>query len=164
MSHPWKGLNTTWLVTGDFVDKQRDDEKLTFRTVSSGSVLFVRSNLLQSKDLYFSYLRLGLIRHRRNWRSSHLFLECLVRFYRTRIREADILINICVGIQIVLSRSLPLIGSPSNVRFSVSLFVNKVTSDESRRVQSFSRVLLFVTFVTEVSLHSMETEPQIWDF
>ena len=46
----------------------------TFLTVSSGSVLFTRSNLLKRKDLCFSCLRLGLIRHRRSLRSSHLFL------------------------------------------------------------------------------------------
>ena len=46
----------------------------TFLTDSSGSVLFTRSNLLKRKDLRFSCLRLGLIRHRRSLRSSHLFL------------------------------------------------------------------------------------------
>ena len=45
----------------------------TFLTVSSGSVLFSRSNLLKREDLWFSCLRLVLIRHRRNLRSSHLF-------------------------------------------------------------------------------------------
>ncbi len=44
----------------------------TFLTASSGSVLFSRSNLLKRKDLCFSWLRLGLIRHRRSLRSSHL--------------------------------------------------------------------------------------------
>jgi hypothetical protein len=44
----------------------------TFLTASPGSVLFSRSNLLKSKDLCFSCLRLGLIRHRRSLRSSHL--------------------------------------------------------------------------------------------
>ncbi len=45
----------------------------SFLTASSGSVLFRRSNLLKRKDLCFSCLRLGLIRHRRSKRSSHLF-------------------------------------------------------------------------------------------
>ncbi len=48
----------------------------TFLTVSPGSVLFSRSDLLKRKDLCFSCLRLGLIRHRRGLRSSHLFLKC----------------------------------------------------------------------------------------
>ena len=52
----------------------------TFLTVSSGSVLFSRSNLLKRKDLCFSCLRLGLIRHRRSKRSSHLFSSDLPRF------------------------------------------------------------------------------------
>ena len=45
----------------------------SFLTASPGSVLFSRSNLLKRKDLCFSCLRLGLIRHRRSKRSSHLF-------------------------------------------------------------------------------------------
>jgi hypothetical protein len=45
----------------------------TFLGSSSRSNLFNRSNLLKRKDLYFSCLRLGLIRHRRRLRSSHLF-------------------------------------------------------------------------------------------
>jgi hypothetical protein len=44
----------------------------TFLTASPRSVLFSRSNLLKRKDLCFSCLRLGLIRHRRSLRSSHL--------------------------------------------------------------------------------------------
>jgi hypothetical protein len=48
----------------------------TFLTASPGSVLFSRSNLLKRNDLCFSCLRLGLIRHRRSLRSSHLFLKC----------------------------------------------------------------------------------------
>jgi hypothetical protein len=43
-----------------------------FLTVSQGSVLFSRSNLLKRKDLCFSCLRLGLIRYRRSLRSSYL--------------------------------------------------------------------------------------------
>jgi hypothetical protein len=39
----------------------------TFLTASPGSVLFDRSNLLKRKDLCFSCLRLGLIRHRRSF-------------------------------------------------------------------------------------------------
>ena len=38
----------------------------TFLTASPGLVLFTRSNLLKRKDLCFSCLRLGLIRHRRS--------------------------------------------------------------------------------------------------
>ena len=52
----------------------------TFLTASPGSVLFSRSNLLKRKDLCFSCLRLGLIRHRRSLRSSHLFSSDLPRF------------------------------------------------------------------------------------
>ena len=44
----------------------------TFLTASPRSVLFTRSNLLKRKDLCFSCLRIGLIRHRRSLRSSHL--------------------------------------------------------------------------------------------
>jgi hypothetical protein len=54
----------------------------TFLTASPGSVLFSRSNLLKRKDLCFSCLRLGLIRHRRSLRSSHLFSSGLTRFCR----------------------------------------------------------------------------------
>ena len=53
----------------------------TFLTASPGSVLFSRSNLLKRKDLRFSWLRLGLVRHRRSLRSSLTpFLKCLPRF------------------------------------------------------------------------------------
>ena len=45
----------------------------TFLTDSRGSVLFSRSNLLKRNDLCFSCFRIGLIRHRRILRSSHLF-------------------------------------------------------------------------------------------
>jgi len=51
----------------------------TFLTVSTGSVLFSRSNLLKRKDLCFSCLRL---RHRRILRSSHLSSQVLPRFCR----------------------------------------------------------------------------------
>jgi hypothetical protein len=74
----------------------------TFLTASPGSVLFSRSNLLKRKDLCFSCLRLGLISHRRSLRSSHLFSSGLTRFCRVTTREADILVNISIGIQIVL--------------------------------------------------------------
>jgi hypothetical protein len=50
----------------------------TFLTASPGSVLFSRSTLLKRKDLCFSCLRLGLIRHRRSLRSSHLFSSGLL--------------------------------------------------------------------------------------
>ncbi len=59
----------------------------TFLTVSPRSVLFIRSNLLKRKDLHFSYLRVGLVRYRRNLRSSHLFSstwhDFIVSFTRT---------------------------------------------------------------------------------
>ncbi len=74
----------------------------TFLTDSSGSVLFIRSNLLKRKDLCFSCLRIGLIRHHRSLRSSHLFLKWMPRFCRVTTRETDILVNISIGIQIVL--------------------------------------------------------------
>jgi hypothetical protein len=57
----------------------------TFLTSSPGSVLFSRSNLLKAdllkrKDLCFSCLRLGLMRHRRSLRSSHLSSQVVPRF------------------------------------------------------------------------------------
>jgi hypothetical protein len=58
----------------------------TFLTSSPGSVLFSRSNLLKRKDLCFSCLRLGLMRHRRSLRSSHLFSSGLPRFCRVTTR------------------------------------------------------------------------------
>jgi hypothetical protein len=51
----------------------------TFLTASPGSVLFSRSTLLKRKDLCFSCLRLGLIRHRRILRFTHLFSSGLTR-------------------------------------------------------------------------------------
>jgi hypothetical protein len=74
----------------------------TFLTVSPGSVLFSRSTLLKRKDLCFSCLRIGLIRHRRNLRSSHLSSQ-VVHDFSWSSWEADILVNISIGIQIVLS-------------------------------------------------------------
>jgi hypothetical protein len=74
----------------------------TFLTSSSGSVLFSRSNLLKRKDLCFSCLRLGLIRHLRSLRSSHLssqvsvpdlsliFLESLEYLYWVIIINSNI--------------------------------------------------------------------------
>ncbi len=46
----------------------------TFLTASPGSVLFSRSTLLKRKDLCFSCLRLGLIRHRRR-KEPHTFSQ-----------------------------------------------------------------------------------------
>ena len=46
----------------------------SFLTASSGSVLFSRSTLLKRKDLCFSCLRLGLIRHRRS-KKPHTFSQ-----------------------------------------------------------------------------------------
>jgi hypothetical protein len=45
-----------------------------FLTASQGSVLFSRSTLLKRKDLCFSCLRLGLIRHRRS-KKPHTFFS-----------------------------------------------------------------------------------------
>jgi hypothetical protein len=57
----------------------------TFLTASPGSVLFSRSNLLKRKDLCFSCLRLGLIRHRRNLRSSHLSSQVFHDLHRVTL-------------------------------------------------------------------------------
>ena len=46
----------------------------SFLTASPGSVLFSRSTLLKRKDLCFSCLRLGLIRHRRS-KKPHTFSQ-----------------------------------------------------------------------------------------
>jgi hypothetical protein len=53
----------------------------TFLTASPGSVLFSRSTLLKRKDLCFSCLRLGLIRHRRS-KEPHTFSQSLATFFR----------------------------------------------------------------------------------
>ncbi len=74
----------------------------TLLTASPGSVLFGRSDLLKRKDLCFSYFRLGLIRHRRSLKSSHLFSSGLTRFCRVITREVDFSVNSSIGIQIVL--------------------------------------------------------------
>jgi hypothetical protein len=60
----------------------------TFLTVSSGSVLFSRSNLLKRKDLCFSCLRVGLIRHRRSLRSSHLSSQVCHDSHRVTLEPA----------------------------------------------------------------------------
>jgi hypothetical protein len=60
-----------------------------FLTASPGSVLFSRSNLLKRKDLCFSCLRLGLIRHRRSLRSSsHLSSEVCHDSHRVTLEPA----------------------------------------------------------------------------
>ncbi len=59
----------------------------TFLTVSPGSVLFSRCNLLKRKDLCFSSLRLGLIRHRRSLRSSHLSSQVCHDSYRVTLEK-----------------------------------------------------------------------------
>jgi hypothetical protein len=64
-----------------------------FLTSSSGSVLFNRSNLLKRKDLSFSFLRLGLIRHRRSPRSSLLF-SSVCNVFRVIHSRTDILISV----------------------------------------------------------------------
>jgi len=60
----------------------------TFLTASPGSVLFSRSNLLKRKDLCFSCLRLGLIRHRRSLRSSHLSSQVFHDLHRVTLEPA----------------------------------------------------------------------------
>ena len=100
----------------------------TFLTASPGSVLFSRSNLLKRKDLCFSCLRLGLIRHRRSLRSSHLFSSGSTRFCRVTTREADILVK-------SFFRTVFCDWFTEQREFlSVSLFFNRVTSDVFRRV------------------------------
>jgi hypothetical protein len=59
----------------------------TFLTVSPGSVLFSRFNLLKREDLCFSCLRLGLVSHRRNSRSSHLCFKCFPWFCRVTLES-----------------------------------------------------------------------------
>jgi hypothetical protein len=61
--------------------------QITFLTASPGSVLFSRSNLLKRKDLCFSCLRLGLIRHRRSLRSSHLSSQVLHDLHRVTLES-----------------------------------------------------------------------------
>jgi hypothetical protein len=63
----------------------------TFLTASPGSVLFSRSNLLKRKDLCFSCLRLGLIRHRRSLRSSHLSSQVFHDLHRVTLENVDLL-------------------------------------------------------------------------
>ena len=65
----------------------------TFLTASPGSVLFSRSNLLERKDLCFSYLRLGLIRYRRSLRSSHLSSQVLHDSHRVTLEFAMLWMN-----------------------------------------------------------------------
>jgi hypothetical protein len=59
----------------------------TFLTTSSGSVLFSRSNLVKRKNLCFSCLRLGLIRHRRILKILTPFLKWKSRFCRVTTRS-----------------------------------------------------------------------------
>jgi hypothetical protein len=59
----------------------------TFLTALPGSVLFSRSTLLKRKDLHFSCLRLGRIRHRGSLRSSHLFSSACHDFIVSHTRE-----------------------------------------------------------------------------
>jgi hypothetical protein len=60
----------------------------TFLTSSPGSVLFSRTNLLKRKDLSFSCLTIGLIRHRRNLRSSHLSSQVCHDSHRVTLEPA----------------------------------------------------------------------------
>ena len=60
----------------------------TFLTASPGSVLFSRSTLIKRKDLCFSCLRLGLIRHRRSSDPHNLSQSILARFSRVKYLES----------------------------------------------------------------------------
>jgi hypothetical protein len=62
----------------------------TFLTASPGSVLFSRSNLPKRKDLCFSCLKLGLIRHRRSLRSSHLSSQVFHDLHRVTLVVTNI--------------------------------------------------------------------------
>jgi hypothetical protein len=79
---------TTWqvLFTRNYADYSMYS---TFLTASPGSVLFSRSTLLKRKDLCFSCLRLGLIRHRRSLRSSHHSSQVSPRFFVDLLRFRD---------------------------------------------------------------------------
>ncbi len=61
----------------------------TFLTASPGSVLFSRSALLKRKDLCFSCLRLGLIRHRRSKKLHTFFSKSSPRFSRGDTSSRD---------------------------------------------------------------------------
>ena len=65
------------MLSSDFADYSM---YLTFLTASPGSVLFSRSTLLKRKDLWFSYLRLGFIRHRRSKKPHTFFSKFSSRF------------------------------------------------------------------------------------
>jgi hypothetical protein len=67
----------------------------TFLTASPGSVLFSRSTLLKRKDLCFSCLRLGLIRHRRSLRSSHLSSQVVHDFFVDLLRLFQFFLSVC---------------------------------------------------------------------
>ncbi len=73
-----RGLKKCLVVAGSEPQNQNADYSMysTFLTASSGSVLFSRSNLLKRKDLCFSCLRLGLIRHRRSKKPHTFLLKC----------------------------------------------------------------------------------------
>ncbi len=106
----------------------------TFLTVSSGSVLFSRSNLLKRKDLCFSCLRLYLISHRRSLRSSHLFSsDChdfRVIHWRTSSTELQVTSHVVfcpfLGLNIVCFKFFFVICTTYNkttsVRFRNQLF------------------------------------------
>jgi hypothetical protein len=85
-----RGLKKCLVVAGSEPQNQNADYSMysTFLTASSGSVLFSRSNLLKRKDLCFSCLRLGLIRHRRSLRSSHLSSQVLHDSHRVTLEPA----------------------------------------------------------------------------
>ncbi len=68
----------------DCLLKYRHEKMLysVFLTASPGSVLFSRSALIKRKDLCFSCLRLGLIRHRKSKKSHTFFSKSSRRFSR----------------------------------------------------------------------------------
>jgi hypothetical protein len=89
----WRSFTTTGTSTLAPADRETTtriaDYSMysTFLTASSGSVLFSRSNLLKRKDLCFSCLRIGLIRHRRSIRSSHLSSQVLHDSHRVTLEK-----------------------------------------------------------------------------
>jgi hypothetical protein len=92
-SKNWSPFQVNFVVKIKCVHKrlsnmtQNEDYSMysTFLTASPGSALFSRSNLLKRKDLCFSCLRLGLTRHRRSLRSSHLSSQVLHDSHRVTL-------------------------------------------------------------------------------
>jgi hypothetical protein len=122
----------------------------TFLTASPGSVLFSRSNLLKRKDLCFSCLRLGLIRHRRSLRSSHLSSQVLHDSYRVtlEIHYLDVSVmhtkNILddYGQPQVCSPLVPRKGNKEYVTGGVRTFLLDKAGDQHCLVENSSILLL----------------------